>query len=323
LNILVTGGAGFIGSHIVEYNLSQGHHVHVIDNLSSGTRENLSFCRDNPNFTFFEDDIITWSGLHGAVQWADVVYHMAAIVGVRRVLANPIGMIENNIGSCMHLFRTIAETKAKPRVMLASSSMVYGDTNKSNLNEKDLLSIKSITQGHWAYAVSKLANETIGFSYYRSKKIPITIMRIFNTVGPRQSGRYGMVMPNFIEQACTNKNITVFGDGKQTRSFCDVRDMVKIIYDLANNDKSIGEIVNVGNSELITIFELAELIKDCAKSESSIEYVSYQKAYGEDFIEIMSRAPDLNKMHKLSHVHYEWPLQATIHDLITQFKQTH
>lgn len=323
MNILVTGGAGFIGSHIVEYNLSQGNKVHVIDNLSSGKREYLSFCENNPNFIFSKGDLLTWNGLNKAVEWADIIYHMAAVVGIKHVLANPIAAIEDNIECCTNLFRTIVKTQSTPLVMLASSSMVYGDTGKDTLTENDALNIKSTTQGHWAYAVSKLADESIGFAYYHEKKIPITIMRIFNMVGPRQSGYYGMVMPRFIEQACTNSPITVFGDGSQTRSFCDVRDMAKILYPLAKNPASIGEVVNIGSANHISILALAELVKKRANSDSEIEYVPYDKAYGKAFIDIMSRKPNLAKLAKLIPLRYEWSLEATIDDLISIFKQTH
>jgi len=316
LNILITGGAGFIGSHLVEYCLQQGHQVKAVDNLTGTTLENIRPFQGNPNFSFTEADIVTWPVLGEKVKWADIIFHLAAIVGVKRVLKDPVKVITTNIGGCERLFSVIGEAKVKPRVMVASSSMVYGSSEQPILKEGDQLIIQSTAQGHWSYAISKLADESTSFAYFREKQIPITIMRIFNTVGPRQKGDYGMVMPTFIHQACRGEPITIYGDGSQTRSFCDVRDLVRLMEALAKTPKSIGQVVNLGHRDVTTIKDLAGLIKQRTKSASSLEYIPYTEAYGEAFDDIHARQPDLSKLAGMIDLHFDWTLTATVDDLI-------
>jgi UDP-glucose 4-epimerase len=274
LNILVTGGCGFIGSHIVGHNLALGHRVHAVDNLSSGSLKNVADFKDNTCFSCTEADILSWDGLADAVQWADCIYHMAAITGVYKVLADPISVINTNMAGCEHLFETIGRVGNKPRVMVASSSMIYGDSMEPLLSETDPLIIKSTAQGHWSYAVSKLANESL----------------------------------------------TVFGDGTQTRSFCDVRDTVHGMQLLASSENCIGECVNIGNDKEISILNLAHLVRDRAGSHSKIINISYQDAYGEIFVDIMMRRPNLNKLMQMTGFKPERRLEDTIDNLIADFR---
>lgn len=323
MNILITGGCGFIGSNLVEYNLNRGHSVFIVDDLSSGTMENIAEFIKNPNLKVAIADINSWDGLTEAVQWADCIYHMAAVVGVFRVLSKPVDVINTNVSGTARLFKLIQESKSRPRVIVASSSMVYGNTNNKELAENNELHFQTTTQGHWLYAISKLVDESIASSYYQECNIPATIVRIFNTIGPRQSGRYGMVVPRFIQQAIYNEPITVYGDGKQTRSFCDIRDQVYLMNELINNKETIGQIVNLGHDQEIDINDLARMIRQRANSYSKITHISYHEAYGTDFTDIMSRKPDLTKLKSLINYRIDWSLEQTIDDLILRAKNKH
>lgn len=316
MHILVTGGAGFIGSQIVEYHLEKGDQVFAVDDLTTGSMENVKLFSDHPNYRFEEADIITWQNIEKSVSWADRVYHMAAVVGVYRVLAEPIRVVATNIAGCERVLRAAAASGWKPQILIASSSEVYGHSDKPGLNEEDNLIIESGAHARWNYSISKLADETLGLAYYQKLGLPVTLARFFNTIGPRQTGRYGMVVPRFVQQANNNEPITVFGDGEQTRCFCDVRDTVAILDILLSNDKSLGQIVNVGNNREINITQLAELVKKIAGSKSKIEYIPYDKAYGQQFNDIQHRKPDLTKLLSLTHYQYQWTLENTIKDLL-------
>ncbi len=324
MHVLVTGGAGFIGSHLVEYHLNKGHKVHVVDDLSTGSLQNIAVFQGNPHFLFTQADVLTWSELEKSAAWADRIYHMAAVVGVYRVLAEPINVLATNIPGCERVLRAAAANGWKPRIMIASSSEVYGQSQgtDSGFKETDNLIIESAAKNRWNYAISKIADEAFGLSYTRELGIPITLMRFFNTVGPRQTGRYGMVVPRLVEQAVNNQPITVYGDGNQTRSFCDVRDTVLALDALANTTDSVGEIVNVGNDGEISINDLAELIRKRAGSKSHIVHVPYKEAYGEKFdeayIDIQRRKPNLTKFFKLTGFQHHWTLEKTIDDLIAR-----
>lgn len=316
MRIFVTGGCGFIGSHIAEHHLAKGDKVHVVDDLSTGTLANIEQFKNNVNFKFDQADIITWNQLNNAVAEADRVYHMAAVVGIYRVLAEPIKVIATNIAGTERVLRAAAASGMGQRIIVASSSEVYGHSKKKLLHESDHLTIESAAQPRWSYAISKLADEALGIAYYRGNNMQITLVRLFNTVGPRQTGRYGMVLPRFIQQAIAETPITVFGTGTQTRCFCDVRDIVIGLDLLAENPSSIGEIVNIGKDHEITITELAEQVKKHAHSSSNLEYISYEQAYTTDFVDIMKRHPDLTKFSKLTNLEYQWTLDRTIDDLI-------
>lgn len=320
-HVFITGGAGFIGSHLAEYHLAKGDQVHVVDNLSTGSLDNISSFQDNPAFRFDNADILTWSGLEKAVVWADRVYHLAAVVGMYKVLAEPIKVVATNIAGCERVLRFVALGGWKSKVILASSSEVYGQSQKPSLSEQDNLIIEARACGRCTYAISKLADEALGLAYNHKAKMPIVIVRFFNTIGPRQSGRYGMVVPRFVQEACEGEPITIFGDGTQTRCFCDVRDTVSALDVLAENSKSNGQIVNVGLDHEISIKNLAELVRARAKSDSKISYISYREAYDEDYVDIMRRRPALEQFYELTNFKHKWTLEKTIDDLIARFRE--
>lgn len=316
MRVLVTGGCGFIGSHIVKFHLSLGHQVYVVDNLGSGSLENLAEVKDNPNLKFENADILIWDNIEKAVAWADRIYHMAAMVGVYRVLAEPVKVLATNIPGTERLLRAVVAVNGKPQIVLASSSEVYGPSTKSMFAETDDLIIESAAQNRWNYAISKLTNEAFGLSYARKYGLHIVIVRFFNTIGPNQTGRYGMVVPRFIEQALKNEPITVYGDGNQTRCFCDVRDTVSILNALASNPKAAAEIINVGLDHEVTINELAEIIRKQANSTSVINHIPYNEAYGQEYFDILKRKPNLEKLRSFVNHHYQWNLESTIDNLI-------
>ena len=337
LHILVTGGAGFIGSHLVEYHLSKGDKVHAVDDLSTGSHDNIAPFVENPHFRFTQADILVWEDLYKATAWADRVYHMAAVVGVHKVLVEPIKCLATNIAGCERVLRAASAGGWKPQIVIASTAEVYGQgilagaptqsgpspaDDFAGFREDAELTVGSTAIKRWNYPISKLANEALGLSYGQAFGMAVMISRFFNTVGPRQTGRYGMVVPRLIEQAVTGKPITVYGDGTQTRSFCDVRDTVVMLDALAGLPQSAGEIVNVGNNREISIRGLAEMIKARAKSPSPIKHISYLEAYGEGNVETLRRKPDLDKMLGLIHYSHRWRLEDTVDDLIKLQQKT-
>lgn len=323
MRVLVTGGAGFIGSHLCEYHVKRGDKVYAVDNLTTGLQSNLDFLSKNKNFQYEIADILTWPQLYEAVLWADRVYHMAAVVGVFRVLENPVAVLSTNVLGCERILRAVEASKRPTSVLIASSSEVYGVRATQPLKEDDELVYKSATYSRWTYPISKLTTEAFGLAYATSRlglgpttiaasAKNIVIARLFNTIGPRQTGIYGMVVPRFIKQAIARENITVYGSGEQTRSFCDVRDLVVMLDKLMSADKAHGQIVNVGNDREISITDLANMVKNITKSSSSIEYISYEKAYGVEFDEMMRRKPSLKKLNHLISYQYAWKLEDTI-----------
>ena len=318
MHVFVTGGAGFIGSHVVEYHLARGDRVHVVDDLSTGSLENLRPHLDHPNFQFDEADILTWSELTRVAAWADRVVHLAAVVGMLRVLAEPIRVLAINIAATERLFRAIESGGWRPQVLVASSSEVYGPRAEGALDEEADLTLPSGAVVRWNYAVSKLADEALALSYHRKRGIPVTVVRFFNTIGPRQRGRYGMVAPRFVAQAVAGEPMTVFGDGLQRRSFCDVRDTVALLDDLASNPASAGQIVNVGNDREISILDLAQAVKEQAGSDSPIVHVPYEEAYGDEFEEVPCRRPRLDRLRQLTSHRHRYSLEDTLADLVAR-----
>lgn len=316
MNILVTGGAGFIGSHLVEHHLGKGDKVHAVDNLTTGTKKNVAPFLGNSNFHFDAVDILPWPDLEKAVAWSDRIYHMAAVVGIFKVLREPIRVMATNIRGCERLLRVVVTSTWSPQVVIASSSEVYGHSVATRLAEDDDLVIRSAAQMRWNYAISKLADEAFGLSYARRYGLPITVVRLFNTIGPRQTGRYGMVVPRFVSRAVQGGPLAVYGDGAQTRSFCDVRDVVVALDLLAGNPRCAGEIINVGNDKEITIAALAETVIKRSGSNSTIKFVSYEDAYGEEYEDIPHRRPSLKKLRSLIAFTPKWTLDATLDDLI-------
>jgi UDP-glucose 4-epimerase len=321
MQVLVTGGAGFIGSHLVEFLLRQGHSVSVIDDLSTGRVSNISAFQEHPKFRFNQADIVTWDGLWAAAQAADRVYHLAAVVGVRRVLENPIGVLATNIAGTERLLRAVAAGGRRPRLMLASTSEVYGFNPNTSLAENDQLTYKAANGTRSSYAVSKLASEHFANAYAREYRLPIAVLRLFNMIGPRQRGEYGMVLPNFVQQAVRGLPMTVYGNGDQTRSFCDVRDGVRMMVQLAETDLSSGDIVNLGNDQEISINHLAELVRRRADSFSKIRHLSYADGYGEHFDDVPIRRPDLTRLKTIIDFAPRWTLTETIDDLISRERE--
>lgn len=321
MHVLITGGAGFIGSHLAEYHLAKGDAVHVVDNLSTGRLDNIEPFIGNPKFRFDEADILTWPGLEKATTWADRIYHMAAVVGVFRVLEDPIQVLATNIAGTERMLRFASAGKWKPQILIASSSEVYGPTSEELLCEDAMLYVQSAGKSRWNYAISKLADEAQGLSYARQHDMPVCVVRLFNTVGPRQMGRYGMVVPRFVEQALSGGPITIYGGGSQSRSFCDVRDTIVALDLLAGTPEARGEIVNVGNNREISIDALADLV--CARAKTNVErqHLSYVEAYGQQYDDILRRKPSLEKLVRLTGFTHQWRLEETLDDLIAQYRK--
>lgn len=327
MHVLVTGGAGFIGSHVAEFHRNRGDKVHVIDNLSTGSLDNIAPCQDTgpcvgePDFHFTEGDVLTMDHLPRLATWADRIYHLAALVGMFRVVKEPIAVLATNIAGTERLLRAIDEEKWSPEVILASTSEVYGHSPEPRLAEDQVLhtppSGKSL---RWNYAISKLADEVLGLSYYQRKQMKVVVPRFFNTVGPRQTGKYGMVVPRFVAMAVEGQDLIIFGDGKQTRCFIDVRDTVKFLNLLAENPEAYGQVTNVGNDREISINELAELTIELAGSKSKMRHISYEEAYGPGFVDIARRRPDVTKLTRLTGFSPEWSLEDTLSDLIERYR---
>ncbi len=321
MHVLVTGGAGFIGSHLVDLHLAKGHKVHVVDDLSTGDVANVDRHADNPLFKFDHADLLTFGRIREVAAWADRIYHMAAVVGVFRVLEDPTAVLASNIAACERLLRAVASADWKPEVVLASSSEVYGHRDDDNLRETDQLIITSGLNPRWSYSTSKIADEALGVAFAHKYNIPITLIRFFNTIGPRQRGKYGMVVPRFVRQAVAGEPVTVFGDGSQTRSFCDARDTVQFLDQLASRSHEGIEVVNVGNDREISILELAKLVIERAGSQSPIRFVDYKTAYGEPYEDIRRRHPNLELLKSLTTHRHRYTLEDTIDYLIAEVRK--
>jgi UDP-glucose 4-epimerase len=295
---LVTGGAGFIGSHLVERLLAEGKSVGVIDDLSTGSAQNLISVRSHPRLRWVQASVSQCVELAEWAEEAETVYHLAATVGVDRVLESPLRAIQTNLHETEAVLQAASQHGAK--VVLTSSSEVYGKSERELLREDADLNIGPPTVARWSYACSKLMAEFLALSYARERNLPVTIARLFNTVGPRQSGRYGMVLPRFLAAARSGQPLRVFGDGKQTRCFCDVADTVEALLRLERCPEAPGQIVNVGGVVEISMLELAQLITRTLRSTSTIEFVPYEEAYTAGFEDFPRRRPDLTKLKRLT-----------------------
>jgi UDP-glucose 4-epimerase len=291
---LVTGGAGFIGSHLCEYLLDQGNRVQAIDNLSTGRIENVAHLADHPRFALSVDSILNPFLMERLVQEADVVFHLAAAVGVKLIIEKPVSTIETNVQGTEVVLRLASRHGRK--VVITSTSEVYGKNNRLPFTEDDDCSYGPTTIGRWSYAYSKALDEFMAMAYRQETRLPVVITRLFNTVGPRQTGRYGMVIPRFIRQALRGEPITVYGNGKQSRSFTYVGDVVKALVDLSEAESAEGGVFNVGNDERVTIEGLAQKVKLMTGSRSRIEYIPYEKAYSANYEDMMHRLPSLKKI---------------------------
>ena len=297
MKVLITGGAGFIGSHLAESLLERGDEVYVLDDLSTGSIDNIEHLKGAKGFRYTIDTVMNEPSTAEQVDRVDVVVHLAAAVGVRLIVESPVHTIETNV----HGTETVLKlaNKKKKRVLLASTSEVYGKSVEFPFREDSDLVMGPTTKGRWSYACSKAIDEFLALAYYKEKKLPVTVVRLFNTVGPRQTGRYGMVIPNFVRQALAGAPITVHGDGSQRRCFTDVSDVVRALLGLIDHPDAIGEVFNVGSQQEVSILDLAKKVKAKAKSASEIVFVPYEKAYEEGFEDMPRRVPDTSKIEKL------------------------
>lgn len=294
MRILITGGAGFIGSHLSEDLLGMGHSVHVIDDLSTGRIENILHLKAHPRFQYTIESIMNTPVTAELVDLCDVVCHAAAAVGVRLIVESPVRTIETNIRGTEIVLQLAA--KKNKKVIVFSTSEVYGKASKVPFAEDDDLVLGPTSRGRWSYACSKAIDEFLALAYCREKGLPVVVVRLFNTVGPRQTGRYGMVLPTFVKQALESRELTVFGDGRQSRCFSHVSDIVDALGRLIDCDDAIGQVFNIGNDEEITISDLAERVIRISGSSSGISLIPYDQAYAVGFEDMPRRVPDLTKI---------------------------
>ncbi len=309
---LITGGAGFIGSHLSEYLLSAGYEVTIIDNLSTGRIENLAAIDQHPLFHSAIEDIRNIHVMDRLVSECDLIFHLAAAVGVQRIISEPIETIETNIGGTEVVLKTARRYRKK--VLIASTSEVYGKGIRFPFSEDDDSVMGPTTRNRWSYAASKAIDEFLALAYHKETNLPVVIFRLFNTVGPRQSGQYGMVLPRFINWAIRDEPILVYGDGDQQRCFCNVRDVVQAIYGLSESPLAIGKVFNIGSTEEVTINELAQRARDRAGSHSEIRRVPYEEAYEVGFEDFRRRVPSLGKIRNT----IEWEPTISLDDTIDQ-----
>jgi UDP-glucose 4-epimerase len=295
--VLLTGGAGFIGSHLAEALIAEGKEVFVIDDLSTGSLANLAALRNHPAFHFVEASVRDAAALEPLMRRADFVYHLAAAVGVDLVVKNPVYTIEDNVRGTEDVLAAAA--KRGIGVLLASTSEVYGKSERDCFREDDDLLIGPPTFGRWSYACSKLLDEFLALAYWREKRLPVFIARLFNTVGPRQTGRYGMVVPRFVQAALRDEPILIHGDGKQTRCFCHVSDVVRALVALPRQARAVGQVYNIGSTEEVSILELARRVKQLTESRSELRLVPYEQAYAKGFEDMRRRAPSIDKIYQL------------------------
>jgi nucleoside-diphosphate-sugar epimerase len=296
LRILITGGAGFIGSHLADAYLARGDKVFIIDDLSTGSFENIRHLKDHPRFHYTIESVHNQPVTAELVDQSDVIFHLAAAVGVKLIVESPVRTIETNVRGTECVLSLA--NKKKKKVLIASTSEVYGLSMQVPFREDGNLVMGATTKGRWSYACSKAIDEFLALAYWREKKLPTIVVRLFNTVGPRQTGQYGMVIPTFVKQALANRPITVFGDGQQSRCFCYVGDVVGALIKLMDNEKSVGQVFNVGSNKEISIYDLAKKVKELTNSDSEIVLVPYDEAYEEGFEDMPRRVPDISKANK-------------------------
>lgn len=319
MRYLITGGAGFIGSHLAERLLEKNEKVVLLDNLSTGSIENIRHLKGSERLEYHLDGIENKQLLAELVDDADIIVHFAAAVGVKLIVESPVRTIETNVNGTELVLE--AASKKKKLVLLASTSEVYGKNTQVPFHEDADLVLGPTTKGRWSYAASKALDEFLALSYWKEKKQPVIVVRFFNTVGPRQTGRYGMVLPNFVQRALKNEPIEVYGDGKQSRCFCDVRDTVEALTRLFSLEQAVGEVINIGNTEEVTIENLAKLVKEKTESSSVIEYVPYDKAYEPGFEDMMRRVPSIDKLQLLTGFRPQTGLEEIIDRVATYYRQ--
>jgi UDP-glucose 4-epimerase len=317
---LITGGAGFIGSHLAEALLDAGHAADIVDDLSTGSIDNIAHLKGHPHFRYAIDTIANEPLLAELIDRNDVVFHLAAAVGVKLIVEQPVHTIETNVHGTEVVLKHA--NKKKKLVVVASTSEVYGKNTDVPFREDADLVMGATAKHRWAYACSKAIDEFLALAYWKEKKLPVIVVRFFNTVGPRQTGRYGMVMPTFVRQALAGQPITVFGDGLQSRSFTYVGDVVGALLKLIDIPEAVGQVFNIGNGEEISILALAEKVKAMTRSESPIVFIPYDKAYESGFEDMPRRVPDLTKIRKA--IGYEPRVQLDeIIDCVIDYMQKH
>jgi UDP-glucose 4-epimerase len=297
-HFLITGGAGFIGSHMADLLLAAGHHVHAIDNLSTGRPSNIEHLADNPRFDFTHASIDDEPVLERLASQSQIIIHLAAAVGVKLVVEHPVQTIETNIFGTERALKAALRNKCK--ILIASTSEVYGKGAKFPFHEDDDVLLGATSKNRWGYAASKMVDEFLGLAYAQEFGLQVVLLRLFNTVGARQTGRYGMVIPRFVRQALANEPITVYGDGTQQRCFCDVRDTTRAIAALAQNPEATGRVFNIGGTEEVSMLQLAKRIADMAGSKSTIQLVPYSEAYQPGFEDMQRRVPDTTRIASLT-----------------------
>jgi UDP-glucose 4-epimerase len=315
MRILITGGAGFVGSHLADELLSRGHRVHALDDLSTGAIDNVRHLKENPAFDYTIESCNNAPVVAELVDSADVVYHLAAAVGVELIVESPVRTIENNVHTT-EVVLSAASKKKKP-VFVASTSEVYGKSTALPFREDGDLLLGPTFKGRWSYACSKAIDEFLALAYWKEKGLPTVIGRMFNTVGPRQTGRYGMVVPNFVRQALAGQPLSVYGDGTQSRCFCHVHDVVRALATLMEREDLYGEVFNIGSEAEITIRGLATRVRELVGSEAAIKYVPYDEAYEEGFEDMQRRVPDITKIRAA----LGWEPTKSLDDIVLDVKQ--
>jgi len=312
MRVLITGGAGFVGSHLAEALLERGDTVLVLDNLSTGSIDNITHLKGRAKFEYFVDTVENEPLLAELIDRSDVVFHFAAAVGVKLIVEQPVHTIETNVHGTEVVLKFA--NKKKKLVVIASTSEVYGKSEDVPFREDSDLVMGPTTKHRWAYACSKAIDEFLALAYWKERKLPVIVVRFFNTVGPRQTGQYGMVIPNFVQQALAGRPITVFGDGRQSRSFTHVADVVGALVKLVSEPKAIGQVINLGNTQEVTIQALAERVRELSGSTSPIKLVPYDEAYESGFEDMPRRVPDLSKAEAM----IGYKTRFTLDDILTQ-----
>jgi len=316
---LVTGGAGFIGSHLSDALLAQGHEVLILDNLSTGSFDNIAHLKGRPGFEYFIDTVNNESLLAELIDRSDVVFHFAAAVGVKLIVEQPVYTIETNVHGTEVVLKHA--NKKKKLVVVASTSEVYGKSDDVPFREDSDLVLGPTPKHRWAYACSKAIDEFLALAYWKERKLPVIIVRFFNTVGPRQTGQYGMVIPNFVRQALAGEAITVFGDGTQSRAFTHVADVVAALLKLVVEPKAIGQVINIGNMQEVTMTQLAERVRDLSGSKSIIKHIPYDEAYESGFEDMPRRVPDLTRVKGLIGYEPKHALDDILVQVIDHFRR--
>jgi UDP-glucose 4-epimerase len=317
VRVLITGGAGFIGSHLADAYIARGDEVFAIDDLSTGSIENIRHLKGNSRFHYTIDNVHNYPVLAELVDQCDVIFHLAAAVGVKLIVESPVRTIETNVRGTEVVLS--AANKKKKKVLIASTSEVYGLSDQVPFREDGNLVLGATTKGRWSYACSKAIDEFLALAYWREKKLPTVIVRLFNTVGPRQTGQYGMVVPTFVKQALSGRPLTVYGTGEQTRCFAYVGDVVGALIALMNHQDAVGEVFNVGSTEEVSITQLAKRVRELTNSSSEIVYIPYDEAYEEGFEDMPRRVPDISKVSGLIGFRPKTSLDGILQQVIEYF----